>query len=103
MIIIMVPNWQEPTQVDNSKLSGWLLDAGSLTAKLKGMSQHFHVELLFQREQACQPHEMDFLGISATSPTLVREVLLHCNNIPWVYARSVIPLPALSAADQTLA
>lgn len=99
----MVPNWQEPAQRIHGNLSSWLLDPGSLTAKLKGLSQSFHVELLFQREQACQPHEMDFLDINPNTPTLVREVLLHCDQTPWVYARSVIPLTALSAADQTLA
>lgn len=99
----MVPNWQEPSQQTTPPLSSWLLDAGSLTAKLKGICQNFHVELLFQREQACQPHEMDFLGIVAGTPTIVREVLLHCDQVPWVYARSIIPLTALSAADQALA
>lgn len=99
----MTPNWQEPPCLKPSVLTNWLLDPGSLTAKLKALSTDFRVEVLFQRQQACQPHEATFLGISPTADTLIREVLLHCDNTPWVYARSVLPLAALSEADQALA
>jgi len=99
----MTPDWQEPQLSTPSILTEWLLDPSSLTAKLKAISSDFRVQLLFQQEQACQAHEADFLGITANDATLVREVLLLCDNTPWVYARSILPLAALSNADQALA
>lgn len=99
----MTPNWQEPKLANPSVLTDWLLDPGSLTAKLKAISPDFRVEVLFQHQLPCQPHEAEFLGISPSADTLVREVLLHCNNRPWVYARSILPLAALSNTDQALA
>lgn len=99
----MTPDWKEPQLSTPSILTEWLLDPGSLTAKLKAISSDFRVELLFQQEQACQPHEAEFLGITNNDATLVREVLLHCQNKPWVYARSILPLAALSEDDQALA
>ncbi len=99
----MTPDWQEPHLAESSTLNEWLLDPSSLTAKLKALAPDFRVEILFQQQQACQPHEVDFLGIHPNDATLVREVLLYCHNQPWVYARSILPLATLTEADQALA
>lgn len=99
----MAPDWQEPQLSTPSLLTDWLLDAGSLTAKLKAISADFRVDVLFQQEQNCQPHERAFLNLTPTAATLVREVLLYCQQTPWVYARSILPLAALTESDQALA
>lgn len=71
----------------------WLLDDGSLTAKLKRHCQHFRVQLLGQRPAPMLADEARWLG-ELTAVT-VREVILHCDEQPWVFARSVFPQQAL--------
>lgn len=87
-------NWQTaeqqtltPTQAD------WLLDPESLTAKLKAQSQQFRVSLLGQQPAAILPDEQKWLDDHAAGT--VREVILWCDQKPWVFARSVFPQPAL--------
>lgn len=84
-------------------LPNWLLDPGSLTAKLKAIHSDFKVAVLFQEQQVCFPQEREFLGIPKHEPTLVREVLLQSQGVPWVYARSILPLSALIKRNQGLA
>lgn len=67
----------------------WLLDQGSLTARLKNLSDSFEVKLIGQASLPIASHEHDFLN--EHKPTMVREVLLYCDDEPWVFARSLIP------------
>lgn len=71
-------------------LSQWLLDPGSLTAKLKQVHASFRVEVLVQQEQLAEAHEYQTLGLIPEIVT-VREVLLYSNEVPWVFARSILP------------
>ncbi|RUO56524.1 chorismate--pyruvate lyase family protein [Pseudidiomarina homiensis] len=72
----------------------WLLDPSSLTAKLKTCCQRFQVQLLGQREAPLLPDEQPWLG--QQSSCIVREVILWCDDQPWVFARSVFPFSALA-------
>jgi len=83
-------------------LQYWLLDPNSLTARLKAHCHQFRVELLGQTIESCQAHEaVD--SIPAGEKVLVREVLLYCDDIPQVFARSLLPLSSLTGAEQALA
>lgn len=83
--------WQPPEAFQlTPALEEWLLDPGSLTAKLKQVHPNFRVEVLVQQEQLAEQHEYLRLGIEA-EPVTIREVLLYSNNIPWVFARSILP------------
>jgi chorismate--pyruvate lyase len=84
------------------QLLDWLLDSGSLTARLKQHSAHFRVELLGQQVQACLAAEANDM-ITEGEQVLVREVLLHCDDKPQVFARSLIPLASLTGEEQKLA
>lgn len=99
----MITNWQSPDSVIIANgLRDWLLDPSSLTARLKSHCQHFRVEVLGQKIEACSPDEANgdiFMG----EQVLVREVLLYCDDIPQVFARSLLPLRSLTGEQQQLA
>lgn len=95
--------WQKPLQQSiDANLKQWLLDPSSLTARLKQHCQSFRVELLGQVIQSCAIEEANE-DIIAGEQVLVREVLLYCDDIPQVFARSLLPLRSLKGQQQELA
>lgn len=89
-------NWHEPREPSDWSqcAQNWLLDPSSLTAKLKAHSDDFKVQLLGQREAPLLADEQDWLGPQPSC--IVREVILWCDQQPWVFARSVFPFSALA-------
>lgn len=104
--VTLAGSWQVASATLLSPLSDnlvhWLLDPGSLTARLKQNCQNFRVELLGQKQTLCSALESNEL-IKAGEPVLVREVLLYCDDIPQVFARSLLPLTSLTGDEQQLA
>lgn len=99
----MLASWQPPeTFTLPNSLRDWLLDPGSLTARLKCHGQQFRVQVLGQRIQTCDEAEAND-DITAGEPVLVREVLLYCDDMPQVFARSLLPLSSLTGAQRQLA
>lgn len=77
-------------------LRGWLLDNGSLTAKLIELSGgEFEVEVLRQYVGRPSLSERRRLGLGLGGWVLVREVVLRGRGEPWVFARSLVPLTSL--------
>jgi chorismate--pyruvate lyase len=95
--------WQSPSacSVDEHILN-WLLDPSSLTARLKKHCDAFYVEVLGEEIQLCSALEATH-DILPGEKVLVREVLLYCDNIPQVFARSLLPLSSLTGQEQQLA
>lgn len=90
------PAWRELHRYTGAELPReirpWLLDPGSLTARLIVASEgNFRVKVLQQSWQRPRFSERRLLGMQDREVGIVREVELHCNNEPWVFARSVIP------------
>ncbi|MBA6265070.1 MAG: chorismate lyase [Colwellia sp.] len=95
--------WQSPLGVSlNDTLLSWLLDPSSLTARLSQCCQQFRVEVLGQEIQLCSEDEST-ADISVGEQVLVREVLLYCDDMPQVFARSLLPLKSLTGEEQQLA
>lgn len=95
--------WHTAESVDLDKnLLNWLLDENSLTARLKKHCQHFRVQLLGQQVERCHPKEAN-QDVHKGEQVLVREVLLFCDDIPQVFARSLIPLRSLTGHESQLA
>jgi len=69
----------------------WLADRGSLTAKLKQKCQHFEVQRLFEGWAMPLPSEQQKLKLPLGQKAWTRCVLLLCNGVPVVYARTLIP------------
>lgn len=81
----------------------WLSDSGSLTRRLKEVSDgRFRVELLSQR--LCRPalNEAALLGLAPDQHAVIRQVILHGAGQPWVFARTVMPLATLAQGNDYL-
>lgn len=108
--VTLSSQWFSPQDASNnassktlsSSIIDWLLDTGSLTARLKMHCQNFRVELLGQQVQPCPESEANDL-IMPGEDVLVREVILYCDEVPQVFARSFLPLSSLTGAEQQLA
>lgn len=95
--------WKHATdQTINENLLNWLLDPTSLTARLKKHCKKFRVELLGQQITQCSVDEANE-DIAIGENILVREVLLFCDDIPHVFARSLLPLTSLTGKEKELA
>ena len=82
----------------------WLFDASSLTARIiYKCDGDFRVHLLSQQRTTPTPDEIRVLGLRYRSQAIIRQVLLYCNDKPWVYARSVIPMTTLVGPLRRLA
>ncbi|WP_432455713.1 MULTISPECIES: chorismate--pyruvate lyase family protein [unclassified Agarivorans] len=88
--------WQQPQNVEleSTALADWLLYPGSLTARLRQHCQHFSIQVLF--EGYLEITEAERQALDCEGPYWVREVLLCCDDLPWVYARSVVPQDSLA-------
>ncbi|MEW5967948.1 MAG: chorismate lyase [Pseudomonadota bacterium] len=76
-------------------LRAWLSDHGSLTARLKTRCAHFRVLPLAVGIARPNADEVELLGLRPGMRAYVREVLLLCNDIPVVFAHSVLPCAGL--------
>ena len=80
-----------------AELREWLLDSGSLTQRLQQASDgQLSVQVLSQSLQIPRFSERQALALAPRRLALIREVLLLGRGVPWVYARSVIPLQTLT-------
>ncbi len=83
---------------------GWLLDNGSLTARLKALSAgDFRVEVVSQGWGLPNLSEARALNIDPRLRVLVREVRLIGCGQAWVHARSLIPATTLTGRHRKLA
>jgi chorismate--pyruvate lyase len=81
----------------------WLADQGSLTQRLVAASNgRFDVRIIRQRYGRPTINEARALGLPLRQCALIREVVLSGNHVPWVYARSVLPLATLTGRLRAL-
>jgi len=102
------PAWQSSLRLRRSALPnewrGWLLDHSSLTRRLQRCcGEAFRVQVLSQRLEPPMLSEARALGRPPQEIALVRQVHLLCADTPWVFARTVIPLPSLNGGLRRLA
>ena len=82
----------------------WLLDRASLTQRIvHSCNGPFRVQVLAQEWAKPMNNEAHALGMSGSGHALIRQVLLLCNEVPWVYARTVIPRTTLTGPERRLA
>lgn len=80
--------WTPPEQLELTPTQAdWLLYEGSLTERLKQAGQQFSVKLLGQ--QLLAPNTEEKQRLKGKDQAVIREVLLYCNEKPWVFARSL--------------
>jgi chorismate lyase len=76
----------------------WLIDDGSLTARLKTRYADFAVRPVLLKNAKSFTDESALLGLKANQHALIREVLLVGGNHPVVFAHSVLPRASLRGA-----
>ena len=82
-------------------LRGWLLESGSLTARIRRSGEHFALELLGEAREPADPDDLRLLG--SAGPSLhVRRVRLSSHGVHLVFACTLIP-PQTLARHQWLA
>jgi chorismate--pyruvate lyase len=97
------PNWRPCHQFSSIALPpsrrSWLLDDGSLTARLVAQGgSTFRVLRLAQYWQVPLASERALLSVPERQLALIREVSLELAGKPVVYARSVFPVGSISGA-----
>lgn len=86
-----------------AEVASWLFDAESLTARLiANCNGRFSVKVLSVKRCTPTPDEIQALKLRYRSHAIIRQVLLYCDDTPWVYARTVIPMTSLRGALQGL-
>ncbi|GLX83837.1 putative chorismate pyruvate-lyase [Thalassotalea loyana] len=86
----------------NTYVKDWLLDESSLTARLKANAREFRLEVLGQQITYCSEQEA-CIYVKAGERVLAREVVLFCDDVPQVFARSLLPLTSLTGEQKALA
>lgn len=108
MILPMDSNWRPTSQLRFGmvapQLLCWLTDTGSLTARLiSACTGRFRVEVISQGYAMPFLNESRRMQLPTRQHALIREVYLYCDNVPWVFARTVIPRSTLSGPQKHLA
>jgi len=82
----------------------WLIDTVSLTERVvHACAGTFRIAVVRQSWRRPMRNEALVLGLRPDAYALVREVELRCAEIPWVYARTVIPRASLAGRNRRLA
>lgn len=76
------------------KMADWLSNRDSLTERLVAHSQQFRVQRLYQGRARCLQDEFMEIDLPRVQQVVEREVLLRCDEVPVVYAHTVLPLHA---------
>lgn len=100
-----LPDWQPAdtlSQPPEAALYDWLCEPGSLTSRLQALGS-FRVELLRESALPARADEAAALGVAPGSPLWTREVLLHSNGTPCIFARSVMRPEQLTNSPLRLA
>ncbi|NOX91333.1 MAG: chorismate lyase, partial [Gammaproteobacteria bacterium] len=86
-----------------AELLDWLLDPASLTRRLQQTcGDGFRVVPTEQYWQRPMLNEAQALGVLPHERCFVREVQLLCDDQPWVFARTVIPVRTLTGPRRRL-
>lgn len=101
------PRWHDGALIRRhlpESLRDWLLDDSSLTRRLQqACSGRFHVELISLGWERPLLDEAQAMRVPPWQRALVRQVRLWCDEQPWVFARTVIPMSSLRGAQRRLA
>lgn len=106
--MLMEPDWR---RIDQCRQAGipepifdWLADRGSLTQRLRDTCDgRFRVSVISQENGRPYISEARLLKMREGALSLLREVQLMCEEVPWVFARTVIPVSSLRGPARRLA
>ncbi len=85
------------------EVQSWIYETGSLTQRLRAhFGSRLHIRILLQQRHKPFIQERQLLKQPPAQYTLIREVLLHADNIPLILARSIIPEATIQVAHRNL-
>jgi chorismate--pyruvate lyase len=79
------------------RIRRWLTDRDSLTRKLIEHCRHFRVQRLRQQRAYCLMDECAVVALPRRVNVHEREVLLRCDDVPVVFAHTIMPLAATAS------
>lgn len=79
------------------QMRDWLTDRGSLTRKLMSECRRFRVQRLRQQRARCLMDECTAVELPRRLNVHEREVLLRCDEMPVVFAHTIVPLEATAS------
>lgn len=99
---VSIPDWHPATThpaPPTGDLFDWLCSQGSLTQRLTAAGQNdFRVEVLQEQHEPARADEAAALNLPEGHSVWSREVLLHTDGAPRVFARTIADLQAFNAA-----
>lgn len=99
---VSIPDWHPATahpEPPSGELFDWLCGQGSLTQRLTAAGPNdFRVKVLQEQQQPARADEAAALGLPTGHRIWSREVLLHTDGAPRVFARTIADLQAFNAA-----
>ena len=99
--------WKHSSRLNNAHIPAsvltWLIDPASLTQRVMvACHGKFRVEVISQHRGSPNLDECQALNIQPGQIARIREVRLLCNNVAWVYARTIIPNSSLAGPVRRL-
>ncbi|CAK0750640.1 putative chorismate pyruvate-lyase [Gammaproteobacteria bacterium] len=86
-----------------TKFVPWLMDEGSLTRRVtRACAGRVRVQVLDQSWGRASSDEAVALGMNRHGRVWLREVQLLCDDQPWIYAHTVIPITTLTGPARRL-
>ena len=84
--------WHSPPdcQVSCPTLKNWLLNTGSLTERLQDYCHTFQLEVIGYQNESVSLADAEEIDC-APSVVIVREVILSGDDVPWVFAHTIMP------------
>jgi len=97
-------HWLSESKVEiDNKIRGWLFHRESMTERLRSCCQNaFRVDVLSHKFTCPTEEEAAYLNLNTTSTVIAREVMLCCDNEPWMYAKTIIPESTVSNVGDDL-
>jgi len=90
---VQISSWKKfevmNNELQNETIRSWLLEDGPITERIK-LKNKFKLKLLKDEVSNIDSSDEDFLG-NISGRVKVREVILMADNVPKVFARSLIP------------
>ena len=85
-------NWQSPKecQIGCPTLKNWLLNTGSLTERLQAHCHTFRLEVIRYQKHLVSHADAEKIGCDSNE-VFIREVMLFGDDVPWVFAQTIMP------------
>ena len=97
-----MPDWKRSTLGADARLQPWLRDSGSLTRRIMLRSERFSVEIFDEGKMRIAQDDSPVLDIAPGRLAWSRDVFLHADDRPVVFAHSACRLTSLNSAWKSL-